>query len=70
MQPELSPEDTRCLIEYAMRKYAEERWPLSPELRQVREALMKLDRRPAPAPLLPAKPYVPSLAMQRKKKRR
>src|SRR3954464_156869 len=42
----LSPEDTQVLIEHARRKFAEERWPLSTELRPVREALAKLDSKP------------------------
>jgi hypothetical protein len=70
MQPALSPDDTQALIDYARRKYAEERWPLSPELRPIREVLEKLDPRPKPEPFPPKKPYVPSLLMQRKKKRR
>jgi hypothetical protein len=36
-------EETRTLIAYARRRYAEDRWPLSPELRPVREALANLD---------------------------
>jgi hypothetical protein len=32
-RPELSDDEARCLFDYATRKYAEERWPLSPELR-------------------------------------
>jgi hypothetical protein len=34
-EPELSDEETRTLIDYARRKFAEERWP-SPSLRRVR----------------------------------
>lgn len=67
---ELSPQETATLIDYARRKYAEERYPLSPELRPVREAIEKLRPKPAPMPLAPARPYVPSLAMQKKKGRR
>jgi hypothetical protein len=43
---ELSPEDTATLIDYVRQKYAEERWPLSPELREVRAVLMKLRAQP------------------------
>ena len=38
----LSAEETAALIEYARQKYAEERWPPSPALRPVREAIEKL----------------------------
>jgi hypothetical protein len=65
----LSPDETRCLIDYAKRKFAEERWPLSTELRPVREALAKLDPKPAAEPLPTRKPYEPSMLMQRKKRR-
>jgi hypothetical protein len=30
--PELTPEETRTLLAYARRRYAEDRWPLSPGL--------------------------------------
>jgi hypothetical protein len=36
-EPELSDEETRTLIDYARRKFAEERWPLSPALRPIIE---------------------------------
>jgi hypothetical protein len=29
-ETELSPQETATLIDYARRKYAEERWPLAP----------------------------------------
>jgi hypothetical protein len=67
---ELSPEESAALIAYARQKFAEERYPLSPALRPVREALAKLDPKLEPVPLPPAKPYVPSLAAQRRKKLR
>jgi hypothetical protein len=66
----LSPDETATLIDYARRKYAEERYPLSPELRPVREAIEKLRPRPAPLPPAPARPYVPSTVMQKGKRRR
>jgi hypothetical protein len=53
---ELSPE-IAAIVDYARRKYAEERWPLSPAMRPLREALAKLDPQPAvpvtryPAPI-------------------
>jgi hypothetical protein len=39
----LSDKETRILINYVRRKFAEERWPLSPALRPVREIMNKLD---------------------------
>ena len=54
-QTELSPEETAVLIDYARRKYAEERWPLAPDLRAVREAIEKL--RGEPEVLPPSKSY-------------
>lgn len=67
MQTEgLSPDEARCLIEYARRKYAEERWPLADALRPVRAAIAKLE--PKPEPVAPPKPYVPS-SIHRKKRR-
>lgn len=69
-ETELSPEDTEALITYARQKFAEERYPLSRVLRPIREALEKLDPKPAPVPQPPRKPYVPSLLAQRKKARR
>lgn len=69
MMPELSPDDTACLIDYAKRKFAEERWPLAPALRPVREALAKLDPKPMQDEVQPpAKPYVPA-SIHRKKRR-
>ena len=66
--PELSDDEVERLINYARHKYAEERWPLSPELRPVREALAKLDTTnehvPAPNP-----PGEPSLALRKKRRR-
>jgi hypothetical protein len=40
--PDLTPDDTRALIAYARRKFAEERWPLSPELRRSRNRCRRL----------------------------
>jgi hypothetical protein len=47
----LSTEETRTLIDYARRKFAEERWTMSPALRRVREIMDKLDPKPEPQPL-------------------
>jgi hypothetical protein len=68
--PDLSPAEIKTLLDYAKRKYAEERWPLSPELRPVREALAKLDTKPTPEPQpAPSKPYVPSTIGRPKRRR-
>jgi hypothetical protein len=64
----LIEDEIAVLIDYARRKYAEERYPLAPALRPVREALAKLNPQPAPEPLPPAKPYVPA-AIEKKKRR-
>jgi hypothetical protein len=66
MQNVLPPEDAQLLIEYAKRKYAEERWPLSPSLRPIREALAKVARK---EPLQGPKPYMPSMWARRKQRR-
>jgi hypothetical protein len=69
MQRSLSPDEIEALIEYARGKFEEERFPFAPALRSVREVLVKVDPKPAPAPQPPRKPYVPSLVMQRNKRR-
>ena len=66
---ELSPEETATLIDYARRKYAEERYPLSTELREVRTALLNLRPQPAEPPAAPARPYEPSMLAQKKRRR-
>jgi hypothetical protein len=48
-EPELSDEETRTLIDYARRKFAEERWPMPPALPPVRLVIEKLDPKPPPA---------------------
>lgn len=68
--PEFSPQETATLIDYARRKYAEDRYPLSPELRPVREIIEKFRPKPAPIPAAPARPYIPSTVMQKGKRRR
>ena len=45
----LSDDETRTLIDYARQRFAEERWPLSPELRPVRAIMDKLDLSRSPA---------------------
>jgi hypothetical protein len=49
-EPELSDKETRTLIDYARRKFAAERWPLSPALRSVRAIMEKLNPKPEPSP--------------------
>ena len=69
-EPALTDEETRILIDYARQRFAEERWPLSPALRRVREIMEKLDPKPEPHPL-PAqgKRVEPSWRMARKRRR-
>jgi hypothetical protein len=69
-EPELSDEETRTLIDYARRKFAEERWPVSPKLRAVRAIMEKLDPKPEPTPMPePTKRVEPSWRMARKRRR-
>jgi len=51
-RPELSDAEFDALIAYARRKYAEERWPLSVDLKPIREVLRKVSSRHAPTPSL------------------
>jgi hypothetical protein len=44
-EPELSEDETRTLIDYSRRKFAEERWPMSPALRPVREIMCEANGR-------------------------
>jgi hypothetical protein len=68
-EPELSDEETRALIDYVRRKFAEERWPLSPALRPVREIMEKLNPRPEPQPLrAQGKRVGPSWRLARKRR--
>jgi hypothetical protein len=66
----LNGEEIHGLIAYARSKFAAEPHPFAPALRPIREALAKLDPKPTPAPLPPRKPYVPSLLLTKKNKRR
>ena len=69
-EPELSEDETRTLIDYARRKFAEDRRPLSPSLRPVRAIMDKLDPKPEPQPLSePTKRVEPSWRMARKRRR-
>ena len=65
----LTDDEIRQLVSYAQGKFEDERYPFAPALKPVREVLAKVDP-PRPEPPRPPKPYVPSLMMQRKKKRR
>ena len=66
----LTNDDIEHLISYARGKFEEERYPFAPALKPVREVLAKLDPEPSLAPLPPKRPYVPSLVLQRRNKRR
>jgi hypothetical protein len=66
----LSDEETRPLIDYARRKFAEERWPVSLALRPVRAIMKKLDPKPKPPPLPASQARVePSWRMARNRRR-
>jgi hypothetical protein len=69
MTADLSPEETALMIDYARRKYADERWPLAPELRPVREIVEKL-RGEARVPPMQIRPHEPSLHLLKQKKQR
>jgi hypothetical protein len=69
MTPTLSPDELHALLVYARGKFEDEPYPFAPALRPVRDVLTKLDPRPTPEPPPPKKPYVPSLLMQKKKRR-
>ena len=66
----LSEDEIRQLLSYARGKFETQRYPFAPALKPVREVLAKIDPKPRREPPQPPKPYVPSLMMQRKKKRR
>jgi hypothetical protein len=70
MSLNLTDEEIHGVIAYARGKFAAEPYPFAPALRPIREALAKLAPQPTPSPLPPPKPYVPSLVLQRKSKRR
>jgi hypothetical protein len=46
----LTDRDIQVLVDYARRKFAEERYPLDPELRPICETIAKLDEQPQPTP--------------------
>lgn len=62
----LTHDDLATIIAYAKQKFADERYPYSPALKPVRDALAKLQPKPEPAP--PPKPFVPSTLMQKKRR--
>ena len=70
MSLNLSDEEIHGLIAYARDKFGDERYPFAPALRPVREVLAKLDPKPIPQPPTPKKPYVPSLVLAKKNRRR
>jgi hypothetical protein len=66
----LSDEETRTLMYYARRKFATERWPMSPGLRPVRAIREKFDPKPKPQPSsAPQARVEPSWRMARKRRR-
>ena len=67
---DLTDEEIHGLIDYARDKFADERYPFAPALRPIREVLAKLDPKPIPEPPAPKRPYVPSLMLQKKNRRR
>jgi hypothetical protein len=62
----LTEAEIQLLIDYARCKFLEERWPMSPALRAVREALGRIEPKPEPLPV--PKPYVPSTIGKRKRR--
>ena len=56
----LAADEFQRIISYARQKYSDERFPFSPALRPLREALAKLDPQPKREPRPEPKPYVPS----------
>jgi hypothetical protein len=68
LSTELCPEASAALIAYARQKFAEERYPLAPAPRPVREVLAKLDSKPEPVPLPLAEPYVPRTILRKKRR--
>jgi hypothetical protein len=70
MSLNLTNDEIHGLIAYARDKFAAESYSFAPALRPIREALAKLDPQPVPQPPAPKKPYVPSLVLAKKNKRR
>ena len=70
MSLNLTDDEIQGLIGYARDKYAAEPYPFALALRPVREVLAKLDPKPEREPTAPKKPYVPSLVLQKKNRRR
>jgi hypothetical protein len=68
MNSELNDEEVQRLIDYARRKFAEERYPLAPALRPIRRLMERLGSNPQPMPP-PKPPGEPSLALRKKKRR-
>jgi hypothetical protein len=66
--PDLTDEDLDVIVRYARRKFDTERWPLSAEMRPIREALEKLA--PKRAPSLPPKVYAPPRATAKQRRGR
>jgi hypothetical protein len=66
----LTDEEVHGLIDYARGKFAAERHPFAPALKPIRETLAKLDPKPRPSRPAPKKSYVPSLMLNKGKRRR
>src|SRR4051794_8744279 len=72
----LTDEERAELLRELRGVIAADPYPLSPRIRRLKATMAKLDPdsvpapRPAPKPVAPRKPYVPSMLAQRKKARR
>ena len=67
MNVELNDDQVQCLINYARRNFAEERYPLAPALRPIRALLERLAPDTAPMPP-PNPPGEPSLLLRKKQR--
>jgi hypothetical protein len=68
--PRSDDEEIHGLIDYARGKFAAERYPFAPALKPIRDTLAKFDPKPKPQLPAPKKPYVPSLVLNKGKRRR
>ena len=69
MQLDLTDDEAKTLIAYVRKKYGEERYPLSIELRPLREVLDKIDPPKKRAPSPPPKIYAPPRATAKQRLR-
>ena len=63
---DLSEDEGKILIDYARKKFADERWPYSQQIRPVRDVLDKLKAKP-PLPA-PPKVYAPPRATAKQRR--